>query len=315
MTDLVDFLPDLRMDVEGASDPVLERALLRAAIRFCDESDYVRHDLTQILMAPNVNEYDIAAPNANVLLSSIIEVRHDGVPLDLRDEKWLDEQRGHLDWRSVEGAPKFAIRPVKSDNTDWWVRIYPFPTDAQDSGTITGATQANPVVITSAAHGRTTGQRLWLEDIGGMTELNDAAYVITVVDVDSFSLDSVDGSAYTAFTTGGTWEYNDGLLDVRVSSKPTRTATSVDDSVYNDCYETILHGARSIMYAQPNKPWSSVDLAMLEERLFLRGIRDARFKVKEGQMDRSRPLHLRPVRYVPKVRGYDTYDSDFDTED
>src|SRR5581483_10258065 len=40
------------------------------------------------------------------------------------------------------------------------------------SKNITGITQANPGVVTSAAHGYSNGQWLYLQSIGGMTQLN-----------------------------------------------------------------------------------------------------------------------------------------------
>jgi len=74
-----------------------------------------------------------------------------------------------------------------------------------ETGTITGATVASPVVITDVAHGLTTGDEVYISGVLGMTDLNDEIYTVTVIDVDSFSL-GVDGSAYTAYTSGGTWE-------------------------------------------------------------------------------------------------------------
>lgn len=70
--------------------------------------------------------------------------------------------------------------------------------------TVTGASQANPCVITIAGHGYTTGDTVQLTGLGGMTQLNDKLFKITVVDVNTFSLDGVNSGAYTAFTNGGT---------------------------------------------------------------------------------------------------------------
>ena len=76
-------------------------------------------------------------------------------------------------------------------------------------GSITGATAANPVVITATAHGLATGDEVRIASVGGMTELNQNEYTIVKVDANSFQLAGVDGSAYTAYTSGGTW----GKLD------------------------------------------------------------------------------------------------------
>lgn len=75
------------------------------------------------------------------------------------------------------------------------------------SKTITAATKANPVKLTMAAHGMTTGQNLQVTGIVGMTQLNDKIYKVTVVDENNVTLDGVDGTAFTAYTSGGTGTY------------------------------------------------------------------------------------------------------------
>lgn len=74
--------------------------------------------------------------------------------------------------------------------------------------TISGATVANPVVVTATAHGLTDGD--WIKIIGvvGMTELNDIFYIIANKTTNTFELTDtdgadVDGSAFTAYTHGG----------------------------------------------------------------------------------------------------------------
>lgn len=69
---------------------------------------------------------------------------------------------------------------------------------------ITAATQANPVQITATGHGYSTGDEVYISDVGGMTELNGKRYRITYVDANNFTLDGVDGTGYTAYTSGGT---------------------------------------------------------------------------------------------------------------
>lgn len=70
--------------------------------------------------------------------------------------------------------------------------------------TITGATQANPCQITAVGHGRSTGDYVMVTGVGGMTELNDKLYQITVVDSDNFTLDDINATGYSAYTAGGT---------------------------------------------------------------------------------------------------------------
>lgn len=69
---------------------------------------------------------------------------------------------------------------------------------------VTGATQANPCVVTVPGHGYATGAVVMLTGLGGMTQLNDKLYKITVIDANTFSLDGVNSSGYTAYSSGGT---------------------------------------------------------------------------------------------------------------
>jgi len=76
---------------------------------------------------------------------------------------------------------------------------------------ITGATQANPVVVTSASHSFTNGQIIYINNVVGMTELNDAYYKVSAVTSNTFALQTVagtnvNGTGFTAYTSGGTAE-------------------------------------------------------------------------------------------------------------
>lgn len=82
---------------------------------------------------------------------------------------------------------------------------------------ISGATAADPVVITtSAAHGYQSDQIVRITDLGsdmptarGMDQLNNNRYKITVLSSTTFSLqdpvsgEDIDGSAFTAYVSGG----------------------------------------------------------------------------------------------------------------
>jgi len=85
------------------------------------------------------------------------------------------------------------------------------------SGAITGATAANPVVITETGHARATGDMLVFSGVVGMTQLNGNTYRIVVIDANTYSLETVtvtgagtytytnlDGTAFSAYTSGGT---------------------------------------------------------------------------------------------------------------
>ena len=72
------------------------------------------------------------------------------------------------------------------------------------SKVISGATSANPVVITSIAHGLANGTVVFIDSVVGMVELNGRAFVIANQATDSFELKGVDGTTYTAYASGGT---------------------------------------------------------------------------------------------------------------
>ena len=88
--------------------------------------------------------------------------------------------------------------------------------DAVGSGSITatiaGATQANPVVIsTSSAHGFYEGQPVTITGVVGMTELNGNEYYANVTSTLEFALysdsgltSSVNGTGFTPYTSSGT---------------------------------------------------------------------------------------------------------------
>jgi len=77
------------------------------------------------------------------------------------------------------------------------------------TSTITGATAANPVVITDTAHPYNDGDDIFITGITGMTELNDRWYKVANSATNTYELttihgDNVDGTGYTAYSTGGT---------------------------------------------------------------------------------------------------------------
>ena len=73
------------------------------------------------------------------------------------------------------------------------------------TGSITGATQANPCQITSTNFNLPTGSVVYIENIGGMVELNGQTYTITVTGANTFTLDGIDSTTFTAYTAGGNW--------------------------------------------------------------------------------------------------------------
>jgi len=74
---------------------------------------------------------------------------------------------------------------------------------------ITGATQANPVVITIAGHPFSNGDEVFISGVVGMTELNSKFFLVANAGANTFELTDVDGNnidstGFTAYSSAGT---------------------------------------------------------------------------------------------------------------
>lgn len=74
------------------------------------------------------------------------------------------------------------------------------------STAITGITKASPAVVTSPAHKLITGQTVFIQNVAGMTQVNNSTtgYAITVLTANTFSLNGVNSTGFGAYTSGGT---------------------------------------------------------------------------------------------------------------
>lgn len=88
---------------------------------------------------------------------------------------------------------------------------YPFsgfngsPFDSRNVS-ITGITQANPAVVSVAVggHRMRDGDRVTINGVGGMTQVNGNTYTIGIINATQFRLEGVDSTGYGAYTSGGT---------------------------------------------------------------------------------------------------------------
>ena len=74
---------------------------------------------------------------------------------------------------------------------------------------ITAITKANPAVVTSSSHGFSDGDWVFIQNVGGMTEVNGKYFKVAGKTTNTFQLNTVDGvaidsSSYTTYTSGGT---------------------------------------------------------------------------------------------------------------
>lgn len=107
--------------------------------------------------------------------------------------------------------------------------ILPDENTDKTTGVITAITQTDPVRVTDSSHGLSTGDLIHIQGVGGMVELNNFVYEVTVINANEIDLayrfnGDVDGTGFTAYTSGGFWEK---LIRPRTY---TVTATSADDN-------------------------------------------------------------------------------------
>ena len=79
----------------------------------------------------------------------------------------------------------------------------------ESTTTISGATQANPVVITDTAHGYNDGEEVFITAVVGMTEINNKYFLVANKNANDFELtdidgNNIDGTGYTAYSSAGT---------------------------------------------------------------------------------------------------------------
>ncbi|NBB50626.1 pilus assembly protein [Rhizobium sp. CRIBSB] len=96
--------------------------------------------------------------------------------------------------------------------------------------TITAATKARPVVITSAAHGFSNDDVVWISGVSGMTQLNNKPYVVKNKTNDTFQL----------YTLGGS------RVDGRNYSNHSGSTGRVQKCQNNDCSITITSNSHGL---------------------------------------------------------------------
>lgn len=69
--------------------------------------------------------------------------------------------------------------------------------------TITNVTSANPAVVTSASHGLANGEKVQIQDVVGMTQINNKEFTVDNVTTNTFELKGENSSGYTTYSSGG----------------------------------------------------------------------------------------------------------------
>lgn len=106
---------------------------------------------------------------------------------------------------SIGGLVLWGRYPIASvtGSTTYTITANKNATGIRATATISGATQANPCVITATAHGFSNGDIVYIASVSGMTQLNGKIYTVGGATANTFQLTGVDSTGYTAYTSGG----------------------------------------------------------------------------------------------------------------
>lgn len=90
--------------------------------------------------------------------------------------------------------------------------VYRWESQTKQYANITAITKAAPCVITAPAHTIPQGWRVRVTGVSGMKEINmvaeDSYYIATSVATNQVTLNQINSSNYTTYTSGGVLEWN-----------------------------------------------------------------------------------------------------------
>ena len=190
-----------------------------AAVLWCVRADGVLATLTYERTQEVVGWHRQLTAAGNDLFESVAIITTTN-----EDEVWVSVKR------TVGGVARRYIEYFKpwiwgADRKDCFFVDSGLTSDGGASVTITGITQADPGVVTAAAHGFEDGEFVKILGVTDMTEVNERYFIVANKAADTFELTDEDGDDVdtTAFT-----EYGEGGGTVQVFAK---TYTGLDHLV------------------------------------------------------------------------------------
>lgn len=84
-------------------------------------------------------------------------------------------------------------------------------------------------------------------------------------------------------------------LTLRVALKPTRSATTIDDLIYEEYAETIGRGAVTRLALSPGKPYSNAQIGAASNALYIAGLNVARDRAQNGYVRASKQVKIRRI--------------------
>ena len=108
----------------------------------------------------------------------------------------------------IDHADYEPMKLTRLGDNSWTMATYTRTADPCGAQVaISAITNANPCKVTATAHGYSTGKRVIINGVVGMTQLNNSTgggyFTITVIDANDFTLNGVDSTGFSAYTSGG----------------------------------------------------------------------------------------------------------------
>jgi hypothetical protein len=116
-----------------------------------------------------------------------------------------DDQIWVIVKRVINGTTKRFIEyfTVEDFDEDWDAVKVDCSVTMDNPKTITGATKADPVVITAVDHGFSNADVVKINGVKGMTDLNGNDYTVANKTDDTFELSGIDGTAFGTYISSG----------------------------------------------------------------------------------------------------------------
>lgn len=98
---------------------------------------------------------------------------------------------------------------------------------------ITNVTQANPALVTSPSHGFIDGERVYIDEVDGMTQLNNKRFTIAASTTSTYELLDTNSTSFTPYTANGRASNSRLCDDHIVSGNVIRNAGKKADATYS----------------------------------------------------------------------------------
>lgn len=207
----------------------------------------------------------------------------------------------YLDGSVMVWIPKFYYRIHEG-----WKAIAAVTEDAP------GATQ---VQITCVSHGLVTGDKIFICQVSGATELNSRFYTVTKVDNDLFTLDGILAAGVTAYTSGGyfvkgvgsAFDFNPTLIDNEMNSVDIKGSDTFATTAAANAMGYALH--RAFIDGGVEKEGFFVDKYKVSTQAWGTGYIAS--SLKNGNPISTAATH-NPVAIVTAAGGANTYEAMLD---